>query len=124
MIAADTSALSAFLKGESGEDLDRLFEALRSGNLCVPPVVVAELLSDPRAGSTLQEPLANIELLDISEGYWQRAGETRRSLLAKGLKAKLADTLVAQSCIDHDVALITRDGDFRHFAQYCGLKLA
>jgi predicted nucleic acid-binding protein len=45
-------------------------------------------------------------------------------LHAKRLKAKVADTLIAQSCIDHDVALITRDGDFRHFAKHCGLKLA
>ena len=27
-------------------------------------------------------------------------------------------------CVDHDVALITRDTDFRHFVRHCGLKLA
>jgi hypothetical protein len=31
---------------------------------------------------------------------------------------------IAQSCIDADVKLITRDRDFRHFATHCGLKLA
>jgi predicted nucleic acid-binding protein len=36
----------------------------------------------------------------------------------------LPDTLIAQSCIDHDVALIARDEDFRHFAEHCGLRLA
>jgi predicted nucleic acid-binding protein len=40
------------------------------------------------------------------------------------LKAKVADALIAQSCIDHDVALITRDRGFRHFAKHCGLRLA
>jgi predicted nucleic acid-binding protein len=45
-------------------------------------------------------------------------------LLARRLRARLADTLIAQSCIDNDVALITRDADFRHFAKYCGLRLA
>jgi len=35
----------------------------------------------------------------------------------------LADTLIAQSCIDYRVPLITRDSDFRHFAKYCGLIL-
>ncbi len=52
------------------------------------------------------------------------AGSARRLRKQKGLRAKIADTLIAQSCIDHDVALITRDGDFRHFAKHCGLKLA
>jgi predicted nucleic acid-binding protein len=44
--------------------------------------------------------------------------------MRKGLKAAVADALIAQSCIDNDVALITRDPDFRHFAKHCGLKLA
>lgn len=124
MIAADTSALSDFLKGESGKDLDRLLEALQTGNLRLPPVVVTEILSDPNASAVLLQPLSNIELLEITDGYWQRAGIMRRTILAKGLKAKIADSLIAQSCIDHDVLLIARDGDFRHFAKHCGLKLA
>jgi predicted nucleic acid-binding protein len=40
------------------------------------------------------------------------------------LKAALADSLIAQCCIDADVALIARDGDYRHFAKWCGLRLA
>jgi hypothetical protein len=30
---------------------------------------------------------------------------------------------MAQSCLDHDVTLLGRDGDFRHFAAARGLKL-
>ena len=43
---------------------------------------------------------------------------------ARGLKARLADALVAQSCIDHGVSLIARDADFRHFARFGRLVLA
>ncbi len=64
-----------------------------------------------------------IPILDIKQGYWQRAGNTRAKLLNKGLKARLADTLIAQSCIDHRIPLITRDDDFRHFVKHCELKL-
>jgi predicted nucleic acid-binding protein len=35
----------------------------------------------------------------------------------------MGDVLVAQSCLDHKVPLITRDRDFRHFARLAGLKL-
>jgi len=38
------------------------------------------------------------------------------------MSSDLADTLIAQICIDHDVPLITRDKDFRHFAKH-GLRL-
>jgi aspartate aminotransferase len=62
--------------------------------------------------------------LELKDGFWVRAGHARRLLRTRNLKAKIADALIAQACIDNDVALITRDSDFRHFAKYCGLKLA
>ena len=63
-------------------------------------------------------------LLPLKDGYWLRAREARRLIRSKGLRARGIDTLIAQCCIDADVALITRDADFRHFADWCGLKLA
>jgi predicted nucleic acid-binding protein len=35
---------------------------------------------------------------------------------ADGRRARLADTLIAQVCLDHDVAPVTNDADFRAFA--------
>jgi predicted nucleic acid-binding protein len=124
VIAADTSALSAYMAGQEGADIALIADALNSGELRLPPVVVTELLSDPSASKILGPAMAEIDILPITDGYWVRAGETRRIIKAKGLKAKIADALVAQSCIDHKIALITRDMDFRHFAKYCGLTLA
>ncbi len=124
MIAADSSSLSAYFKGEAGADIEAIASALAAGSIVLPPVVQTELLSDPAAAKEMAETIANFPLLSVVEGYWQRAGEARRLLKRKGHKAKVADALIAQSCIDHDVALVTRDADFRHFAKHCGLKLA
>jgi predicted nucleic acid-binding protein len=124
VIAVDTSTLSALLAGEQGKDVDSLADGLARGDVRLPPVVLTEILSDPAVTKVLGPRLLDLELLDVSEGYWQRAGETRAKLHARGLKAKVADALIAQSCIDHDIALITRDQDFRHFAKHCGLSLA
>lgn len=124
MIAADASSLSALLSGEAGPDVDRLAEELNRGELRLPPVVLTELLTDARVEKLLGPKLGDLEVLEITQGYWQRAGETRAKLKSRGLKANIADAFIAQSCLDHDVALITRDADFRHFAKYCGLKLA
>ncbi len=124
MISADTSSISAFLRGESGADVERLAEALVSRKLAIAPVVLTEILTDPFAGPALDEAAPELLLLEIVEGYWRRAGEMRRLIKSKKLRAKIADSLIAQSCIDHDVALISRDADFRHFAEHCGLKLA
>ena len=42
--------------------------------------------------------------------------------LADGVVPSLADTLIAQCCMDSDVPLITVDADFRHFVSR-GLRL-
>jgi predicted nucleic acid-binding protein len=123
MIAADTSSFVAYFNGEAGTDVERVTSAMNSGELVLPPAVITELLTDPRTAS-LEADLRSIVMLEIKEGYWLRAGLTRRTVQRHGLKAKVGDALIAQSCIDHDVALITRDKDFRHFARHCGLKLA
>jgi predicted nucleic acid-binding protein len=124
MIAADTSSISAYFEGDSGADVVRVDTALANGLLRLPPVVLTELLSDPGPSSVLGPILTQFKLLEITEGYWQRAGKVRQRLISLGLRAKIADALIAQSCIDHDLPLITRDVDFRHFAKHCGLKLA
>ncbi len=98
-------------------------ESLRARNLFLPPPVKTELLSG-KNGQDMQTPLRDAPLLPITEGFWERAGGSRRLILSKGLKARLADTLIAQRCIDANVELIARDVDFRHFAQWCGLILA
>lgn len=123
MIAADTSSLIAYLSGSRGADVDLLEEALMARQVVLPPVVLSELLSDPKAGKALEPILRDIPTLAIVDGYWKRSGVLRAGLLSRGLKARLADALIAQSCIDHRVPLITRDGDFRHFARHSTLRI-
>lgn len=124
MIATDTSSLVAYLKGQKGDDTDLLDSAAASGQLRLPPIVITEILSDELSAKLLSDLLPEILTLELIGGFWARAGKARQFLRQKGLKAKVADALIAQSCIDHGVALITRDTDFRHFAKHCGLKLA
>ncbi|MGH7815087.1 MAG: PIN domain-containing protein [Candidatus Binataceae bacterium] len=123
MIALDTSSTIAFLSGASGRDVIAVQAALRFGQAVFPPVVVTELLCDPAATHEIERFVRSIRQLEILDGYWERAGETRALVLRKGLKARLADTLIAQSCLDHNVALVTRDRDFQNFANHAGLHL-
>jgi predicted nucleic acid-binding protein len=67
--------------------------------------------------------MAAMPLLEIHVGFWARAGELRKSLLARGLKSGIADALIAQTCIDHRVSLLTLDRDFRHYVRFGGLRI-
>jgi len=123
MIAADTSTWVAFLEGGGGEDAQLLDRALEERQVLMAPVVLTELLSDPKLPSRVAETLAEVPLIEIGAGYWQRAGMLRAKVLAKRRRARLGDALIAQSCIDRGIPLLTRDGDFRAFAEAAGLDL-
>jgi hypothetical protein len=64
-----------------------------------------------------------LPLLRVGPGYWYRAGVLRAKVLARRRKARLGDALIAQNCIDESITLITRDRDFRAFAEAAGLHL-
>src|ERR1700676_251847 len=123
MIAADTSTWVAFLEGGAGEDTQLLDKALEDRQVVMVPAVLTELLSDPKLPIGVAETLSDVPLIEIESGYWQRAGELRAKVLAKRLKARLGDALIAQSCIDGGVPLLTRDRDFRAFAKAARLDL-
>jgi predicted nucleic acid-binding protein len=123
MIAADTSTWIAFLQGSVGEDSKRLDKALADRQVLMAPVVLTELLSDPALPSDVAQTLAEIPMLELDSGYWQRAGLLRAKVLSRGRKARLGDALIAQSCIDQELTLLTRDRDFRAFAETAGLEI-
>jgi len=123
LIATDTSSLVAYLSGETGDDVRLVEAAIASDELWLPPPVLSELLSKPDL-SQIGDLLSDIPLMDLTPGFWDRAGRTRRILRMRGLKAALADSLIAQCCLDADVSLIARDRDYRHFERWCGLRLA
>jgi predicted nucleic acid-binding protein len=123
MIAADTSTWIAFLEGERGDDAELLNQALEDKQVVMVPVVLTELLSDPKLEPDVGRTLAALPLIEVRDGFWIRAGGLRSAVLAKKRKARLGDALIAQFCLDHDLSLLTRDRDFRAFAQAAKLDL-
>lgn len=123
MIAADTSTWIAFLEGESGDDVQMLARALADRQVVMAPAVLTELLSDPELPVAAARTLSEVPMIDIDPGYWRRAGGLRAEVLGRNRKARLGDALIAQSCIDGGVSLITRDRDFRAFVEAAGLEL-
>lgn len=123
MIAADTSTWIAYLQGDRRHDTDWLDRALDDRQVVMVPAVLTELLSDPKLPAEVAANLRELPLLEITDGYWRRAGELRARVLTKRRKARLGDALIAQSCLDGHVGLLTRDRDFVAFADAAGLNL-
>jgi len=123
MIALDSSSLIAYLGGEQGTDVDAVELAFEQRQGVLPPVVLSEMLSERRLPLQVRELLLQLPLLEVEEGYWERAGLLRSLVLQRGRRAPLADALIAQSCLDHNAPLVTRDADFSGFARLAGLRL-
>ena len=123
MIAVDTSTWVAFLQGDRGADVALLDQALQDRQVLMVPVVLTEVLSDPKLPAEVSQTLSELPLIQIEPGYWQRAGELRAKVLSKRKKARLGDALIAQTCIDRGIPLLTRDRDFRAFADAAALDL-
>jgi predicted nucleic acid-binding protein len=123
LICADTNCIMAYLSGEDGSDIEFLDKLLRRGAVAVPPVVIAELLSDPALSPEAELVIGSFPVLATGEGYWQRTGRLRARLAAHGYKAGLGDSLVAQICLDYQTPLMTRDKGFGCFSKVAGLKV-
>ena len=123
MDCADTNSWIAYLAGSAGADVERIEEGLTGRFLAMSPVVLAELLSDPALPPEAAQFFQQIPLLELTTDYWVRAGTMRARMIRLGYKPKLADTLVAQSCLDHGALLLSRDRDFRPFVRHAKLRL-
>jgi predicted nucleic acid-binding protein len=123
LIAVDTNAFIHFAEGIRDERTELIQEAFEYGIAYLPPVVVTELLSDPALTDDAFDQVSAFPLLSVTLGYWNRAGALRADLVRQNVRAGVADCLIAQSCIDYDIPLITYDRDFRHFVR-AGLKFA
>jgi predicted nucleic acid-binding protein len=123
LIAADTSTWVAYLDGVDATDTRLLDRTLQGGQLLMPPAVLTELVSNPDLPVDIAQDLLEVPLIEVDSGFWLRAGQLRAKVLARRRKARLGDALIAQSCIDRGVALLTRDGDFQAFAETAELEL-
>ena len=122
MICADTSVWVAFLNAETHEHVEKFREALDDNIVVMAPPVLSELISFPKLDQEDIELLSRLPIIELKKGYWQRVGQSRKSIIRQGLKARLADALIAQCCIDTKTPLLAIDQDFKHYIDL-GLKL-
>jgi predicted nucleic acid-binding protein len=123
MIALDTNVIIAFFNDYNVPETQIIADMIDFQTYVLPPVVVSEFLSHPDADKAHIDHVTGMPTLKTDDGFWLRAGHMRAALIKKRYKPKLPDTLIAQSCIDHDVPLLSCDAGFQIYEKHCGLKL-
>lgn len=69
MIAVDTSTWIAYLRGDAGSDVELLDRALADRQVLMIPVVLTEILSDPKLPTQVAQTLLDLPLIEIKPDY-------------------------------------------------------
>jgi predicted nucleic acid-binding protein len=126
----DTSVWSLFLRRDQPADLPEVLalrRALEGGERIVTTgLVLQELLqgfSGPKARDQIIERFAAFPLLAPNREDHIAAAALRNECRKRGVQSGTIDALIAQTCIQHDLTLLTTDADFSHMAKCCALRL-
>jgi hypothetical protein len=119
----DTSVWIDFFAGRPVRGLE---EALESGMVVLPPVVVAELVSGARRAGQRRQITKLVESLPVHAtpvGHWVRVGELRRQAAERGIAVSTPDAHVAQCALDRGAILLSRDQVFSRLRVCCDLEV-
>ena len=127
----DTSVWSLALRRDGSTELPEVIllkESLLAGNTVVTTgIVIQELLqgfSGPKDRQRIIDRFQSLPLLQPDRHSYIAAAEIRNVCRRSGVQIGTIDALITQLCIEHDLALLTTDKDFRHAVKHVPLKLA
>jgi len=127
----DTSVWSLALRRDAPPDhaaVSVLRSALVGGDtIVITGIVLQELLQGfrgPRDQARLIDRLQALPLVVPTRDTHIHAAGLRNTCRRRGVQLGTVDALIAQLCIEHDLALLTADKDFVHAARWVPLRLA
>ena len=120
-VLADTSIWIEFFNPRSdiGNKLEKL---IKENSVWTCGTVLFELVQGTKTDyekSTITGILSNLKYVEMTQFFWQKAGELSGSLKRKGLNLPLSDIIVASIAIEHNLKIFTLD---KHFEQIPGVK--
>jgi tRNA(fMet)-specific endonuclease VapC len=121
-VIVDTSVFIDFLKGSEGRAKEVL-NLLQTNRVFITGIILAELMQgirNPEEEDHLQELLSGVNLLEINNSLWIKAGRLSSSLRRKGINPPLTNTAIAILALENDLTLFTFD---KHFSQIPNLKI-
>ena len=129
MILVDSSVWIDYFRGTKTPETDFLDAQLGTEPVATGDLVLAEVLQgfsseqDFNQGSKLLTSLPIIELVGADIAI--QAAKNFRMLRDLGITLrKTIDTLIATSCIEHQLTLLYSDSDFDPFVRHLGLRTA
>lgn len=131
-LLVDTSVWSLALRRDAPPDhpaVAVLRDALLDGDntIVTAGIVLQELLQGfrgPKDQARIIERPQVLPLLNPTRDTYIQAARLRNTCRRRGVQLGTINALIAQLCIEHDLALLTADKDLTHAARFISLRLA
>ncbi len=126
MIVVDSSVWIDFLNGRDAPHVTRLRTILGAEEVLVGDLMLCEILQglkDERAAASVEALLRRFDIVAMGGAEIAiAAARNFRSLRRRGITVwTTIDLLIGAWCIEHQVALLHNDNDFRPMARHLGL---
>ena len=125
-VLIDTSVWISYFRDSDAALSDRVSEMLASVEVCVPKVVIAELMQGARSEkeiAALEEFAEAFTIIDQTESSWLQAGKLSYTLKRKGATVHLVDCYIAVLAEEHRCAILTLDRHFTDIKQALPIEL-
>ena len=125
-ILIDTSVWIEYFRNQSTALVGLVAEAARSREICVPRVVMAELMQGAKSEreiAVIEQFMDAFTVIDQTEQTWLKAGRLSHELKRKGKNMSLTDCYIAVLALENKCAVFTLDKHFKDISRHTGLEL-
>jgi hypothetical protein len=125
-ILVDTSVWIEYFRGRSAGLADYVGHIAKHKEICVPKIVLAELLQGAKSEKELTviaKFMDAFTILDQTDNTWLDAGKLSYDLKKKGSNVSLTDCYITVIAQENGCAVLTLDRHFKEISRHNGLEL-
>lgn len=125
-VLVDTSVWVDYFRGTSPPVSEKMDSLLSEAVVCVPKIVLAELLQGAKSDrevAAIEDFLEAFTIIDHGPDTWMKAGKLSRRLRSRGRTIHLIDCYIAVIAEESRCALFTLDEHFREISKLLPLRL-
>ena len=125
-VLIDTSVWIGYFKDRDSRFSDKVDELLTSAHICVPKVVIAELIQGAKSEkeiAVIKEFFEAFTIIDHTESTWEQAGRLSFSMKRKGITINLIDCYLAITAQENNCKLFSLDEHFSSIKKFTTLEI-
>jgi predicted nucleic acid-binding protein len=125
-ILIDTSVWIDYFKGNDTTLHDKVDNALTHCHICIPKVVLAELIQGAKSEkeiAVIEDFITAFQIIDQKEDTWLKAGRLSFSLKRKGVTAHIVDCYISVIATENECSIFSLDEHFKSIKEFSHIEL-